>query len=95
MDRLLNRVEPFAALFWALSIVLYLPTPDSAPWPSLTPLPYTKHVPFYGHAWFNSQQRRVCKGLPFCQSLPRSTLHTNITVGRDRSHVPQITRKAS
>ena len=29
-DRLRNKVKPFAALFWALGIVLYLPTPDPA-----------------------------------------------------------------
>ena len=40
VDRLYNRVEPFAALFWALGIVLANP----ARWPGITPPPYTKHV---------------------------------------------------
>ena len=37
VDRLRNKVEPFAALFWALGI-------DPARWPGITPSPYTKHV---------------------------------------------------
>ena len=45
--------------------------------------------PLEGLYWWS------CKGLPFCQSLPRSTLHANIAVGRDRSRSPRITRKAS
>ena len=37
-----NKVKPFAVLFWALGIV-YLPTPDPAHRPGITPLPYTLH----------------------------------------------------
>ena len=44
VDCLRNRVEPSAALFWALGIVLYLPTPDPACRPVINPLPYTKLV---------------------------------------------------
>ena len=36
MDRLRKGVEPFAALFWALGIVLNLPTPDPARRPGIT-----------------------------------------------------------
>ena len=47
MDRLPNRVETFAAQFWALSNVLAIPiTPDPASRPGITPPPYTKHVLF-------------------------------------------------
>ena len=42
-DRLHNRVEPFAALFWALGIVQYLPTPDPPRRPCVTAPLYTKH----------------------------------------------------
>ena len=42
VDRLGNKVEPFSALFWALSIVLA--KPDPARRPGITPPPYTKHV---------------------------------------------------
>ena len=38
-----NKVKPFAVLFWALGIV-YLPTPDPAHRPGITPPPYTKLV---------------------------------------------------
>ena len=44
VDRPRNRVEPFAALFWALGIVPYSPKPDPARRPIITPLLYTKHV---------------------------------------------------
>ena len=37
------RVEPFAVQFWALGIV-YLPAPEPARRPGITPPPYTKHV---------------------------------------------------
>ena len=37
VDRLRKKVEPFAALFWALGIVL--PTPDHARRSGITPLP--------------------------------------------------------
>ena len=40
VDRLRNRVEPFAALFWALGTVLANP----ARRPGITPPPYTKHM---------------------------------------------------
>ena len=44
-DRLGYRVEPFAALFWALGIVLYIyPTPDPVRRPGITPPPYTKDL---------------------------------------------------
>ena len=44
-DRLHNRVDLFAALFWALVIVQYLPTPDDpACRPGFTPPLCTKHV---------------------------------------------------
>ena len=66
MDRLRYKVKPFAALFWALGIVLYLPTPDPARLPAIPPPPYTKHVlTVYGHSWFNSQRRRVARPPPF------------------------------
>ena len=42
VDRLRNKVEPFAALF-ALS-ALCLPTSDPACRPGITPPPYTQHV---------------------------------------------------
>ena len=44
VDRLRNRVKPVAALFWAFSIVQYLPTSDPVRRPGITPPPYTKHV---------------------------------------------------
>ena len=49
VDRLRNRGEPFAALFWGLGIVLvlYLPTLDPA------------RMSLYGQSWFNSQRRRI------------------------------------
>ena len=43
VDHLHNRVEPFAAQFWDLGIVL-ANTSDPARRPSITPPPYTKHV---------------------------------------------------
>ena len=63
VECLCNRVEPSAALIWALGIVLYLPTPDTARRPGITPPPYTKKVLIwscclYGtmvESWFNSQ----------------------------------------
>ena len=62
VDRLRNKVETSAALVWALGIVqynTYMSTPDPARRPGITPPPYTQSMPFYGHSWFNSQQRRV------------------------------------
>ena len=44
VDPLSNIYEPFAVLFWALDIVLYLPTSDPARQPGITPTPYTIHV---------------------------------------------------
>ena len=41
VDRLRNKVEPFAALIWALYSYL---TPEPARRPGITPPPYTKHV---------------------------------------------------
>ena len=57
LDRLRNRVEPFAALFWALGIVF------ANTWPCL-PVRYHstavhKSMSSYGHSWFNSQRRHV------------------------------------
>ena len=46
VDLLLNRVEPFAALFSALGIVhcvQYLPTPDPARQPGIAPPLYSQH----------------------------------------------------
>ena len=42
VNRLRNRIEPFAALFWALGNVLA--KPDPAYRPGITPPPYTRHV---------------------------------------------------
>ena len=42
VDRLRNRVESFAALFWLSA--LYLPTPDPARRPGITAPPFTKYV---------------------------------------------------
>ena len=42
VDGLRNRVEPIAALFWAL-----LPTPDPVCRPGIIPPPYTMHVLMY------------------------------------------------
>ena len=56
VDRLHNIVEPFAALFWALDIVLTLPA-------GLASLHHcTQSLFLYSHSWFNSQ--RSCVGLP-------------------------------
>ena len=60
VGRLRNKVEHFAALFWAFGGVLS--TPDPARRPGLTPPPYTKHIFFYRRSWFNFQRR--CVGLP-------------------------------
>ena len=43
VDHLCNRVEPFAALFWALGIVR-TNTHDPVRRPGITAPPYTKHV---------------------------------------------------
>ena len=42
VNPLCNRIEPVAALFWFLA--MYLPTPDPARRPGITPPRYTKHV---------------------------------------------------
>ena len=57
VGRLRNKVEHFAALFWAFGEVLS--TPDPARRPGLTPPPYTKHIFFYRRSWFNFQRRCV------------------------------------
>ena len=45
VDRLRNRVEPFAALLWALGIeCTYILTLDPARWPGITPPPYTQSM---------------------------------------------------
>ena len=49
-DRLRNKVKPFAALFWALGIVLYLPTPDPAHRGVASLHRRTKRLSLYGHA---------------------------------------------
>ena len=66
VDRLRNKVEPFAALIWALGSV-YLPTTDPARRPSITPQQYTKLVLIYDHAactvvesWFNFSTKTRC-----------------------------------
>ena len=69
VDLLCNRVEPFAALFWALGTVL------AGNWPcppahGITPLPYSQRVLMYGHGWFSSQQRRVAPHPPFLSRAP-------------------------
>ena len=56
VDHFHNRVEPFVALFWAHGIELYLPTPDPARWPGITPPPYINHILMHGHSWLNSQR---------------------------------------
>ena len=51
VDRLCNRVKPFAVLLWAFGIVLYLPTSD----PCMPAGPASLHrrtgsMSLYGHA---------------------------------------------
>ena len=48
VDRLLNRVEPFAALFWALGNVL-----------ANTLHRHTQTMSLYEKSWFHSQRRRA------------------------------------
>ena len=58
VDRLRNRVEPFAALFWALGIVLA--NTWSCPSAGQALLRRrTQSMTLYGHRWFNSQRERV------------------------------------
>ena len=55
VDCLPNKVEPLAVLFWALGIVhctVYLPTPDPARRPGITPLPYTKHALIWSYCLY-------------------------------------------
>ena len=59
MDRLRNRVEPFAALFWALGNVQYC-----SQHLTLFADPASLHcriqsMSLYGHSWFNYQRRRA------------------------------------
>ena len=63
VERLRNRVEPFAALFCGLS-TLYLLSPDLPTSPaSLNHR--SRSMSLFGHGRFNSQQRRVNSPLPF------------------------------
>ena len=73
VHRLRNKVEPFAALLWALG-ELYLPTPDPARRPGITPPLYTKHVLIWscsglGTAFFPVQNvplfPNLLKNVPF------------------------------
>ena len=54
MDRLRNKVEPFLSYFGLSE--LYLPTPDPAGRPGITPPPQS--MALYGNFLFNSQRRR-------------------------------------
>ena len=57
VDRLRNKVDHFAALFWALGIVLANP----GPWPPGRHHSTAVHKAFpymvNGHGWFHSQRR--------------------------------------
>ena len=57
VDRLCKRLDPFAAMFWALGIVLYyyLPTSDTARRPGITAPPYVVPLSLYGQSWLNSE----------------------------------------
>ena len=57
VDRLRNRVEPFAALFLALGNVL-----DPA-------RRRTQIMSLYGHCWFNSQRRSAAPPLSYLGML--------------------------
>ena len=46
VDRLRNRLKPFAALFWALGIGLANTWPCPRQ-PGITPQPYTKACPYF------------------------------------------------
>ena len=66
MDRLRNRVEPFAALFWALGNVQYC-----SQHLTLFADPASLHcriqsMSLYGHSWFNYQRRRAVTLHPLC-----------------------------
>ena len=58
VDPLSNIYEPFAVLFWALDIVLYLPTSDPARQPGITPTPYTIHVLIWSQLIQFSRKKR-------------------------------------
>ena len=57
MYRLRYRVEPFAALFWALGIALAITWP--CPPAQRHSTQRTQSMSLYGNSWLNSQQRRV------------------------------------
>ena len=50
VGRLCNRVEPFAALFWALGLASLHHS--------------TQSMSLYGHSWFNSQGRCIAAPPP-------------------------------
>ena len=58
VDRLRNRIKPFAATFWALGIVFAITWPCPLAWHHSTTV--HKSMFLYGHSWFKSQRRRVC-----------------------------------
>ena len=65
VNRLRNRIEPFAALFWALGNVLYLPN-LTLPTGLVSLHRRTQGMSLYGQAactvvesWFNSKRRRA------------------------------------
>ena len=70
VDCLRNKVEPFAVLFNCFGLsALFLPTPDPARQPGITPSPTrrTQSISLYSHAacalveiWFNSGPLRLC-----------------------------------
>ena len=61
----MNLLQP---CFGLSALYEYLPTPDPARRPGITPLPYTKHV-LRCYSWFNSQRRRVAPPLSYLGML--------------------------
>ena len=58
VDRLRNWCEPFAALFWAVGIVLANTWPCTPAQHHSTAM-HTQSMSLYGHSWINSLQRRA------------------------------------
>ena len=59
MHGLCNRVEPFAALFWALGIVQLHANTGPGLLARHHGTAVHKAWTLYGHCWFNSQRRRI------------------------------------
>ena len=62
VDRLHNRLNSFAALLWALGLVLANTLPMPAGPASLRRR--TQSMSLYGQSWFNSQRRRSSPPFP-------------------------------